>query len=519
MLKKWPKVLFGDRVAALLLGIMLTFAFAPYEIFPLAIITPACLLMLWLKATPKRAFWLGFLFGVGLFGSGVYWVFISVHQFGGVPPLLAGLITGGMIAILACYPAATGYLTNRYFPRNNTTKIICAFPAIWVFSEWVRSWLFTGFTWLFLGYSQTNSPLKGFAPILSVYGVSLAVVMTSALIVNAMLKFKQKDFSSAYFNLFIVVSIWVAGGLLNLIPWTKANGAPLSVSLVQGNIPQEIKWSPEHLELSFNRYEELTKPLWGKQKLIIWPEAAIPLSLQNARNFIEVMDKKARETESHLLFGIPIQAPSGEYFNAVVTLGKQKKTYLKRRLVPFGEYTPFPQIFSRLFYFMHIPMSDVIPGKIAQEPFVLDKLKIMSFICYEITFPELVNIRDRTIGALLTVSNDAWFGQSAARAQHLQMAEMRAIELGRPILFVSNNGITAIIGPNGKIESSAPPNETFVLNGTLQPTSGITPWMRNGMDPLLFILLCLLFTAIRSKLSTAVTEKARNENKIQLTDK
>lgn len=516
-MKKWLKWL-GLDLAALFLGTALTFAFAPYEIFPLAVLAPAGLLALWLNVSPKRAFWLGFLFGAGLFGAGVYWVFISIHDIGGVPSPLAALITAGMIAILALYPGAVGYLTNRYFPVNHTAKLICAFPAIWVFSEWVRSWLFTGFPWLFLGYSQTNSPLKGYAPILSVYGVSLAVAITSALIVNIVIQFKQKKYQALYFSVFGIVAIWCTGSLLSYIPWTKSQGQPLSISLVQGNIAQSIKWSPEHLQLSLDTYEQLTESLWGPNKLIIWPESAIPMPLQSAREFVEMLDTKAKATDSHLILGIPIEAADKRtYYNAVVTLGKDKQVYLKRRLVPFGEYTPFSQLFTNLFKFMDIPMSDLVPGRYDQTPIKIGNNKILTAICYEIGYPELVNINDKTISLILTVTNDAWFGESNAEAQHLQMAQMRAIELARPVVFVSNDGITGIIHPSGKIESALPQRQAGVLNGSVQPMYGLTPWMRNGLDPLLFILICLLITAVRANFRQKKDRQADIQSAKQIT--
>lgn len=516
-MKKWLKILFND-LAALLLGIMLTFAFAPYDIFPLAIVAPAGLLALWLNTTPKRAAWLGFLFGLGLFGAGVYWVFHSIHVIGEVPTLLAGVITAGMIAYLALYPAIVGYLTNRYFPVVNTAKLVCAFPAIWVASEWLRSWFLTGFPWLLIGYSQTNSPLKGYAPILSVYGVSLAVLMSSALIVNAVVEWRQKAYRYAYFNLLAWVLIWVAGGLFSLIPWTRPEGNSIPVSLVQGNIAQTIKWSPEHLQQSFERYTELTQPLWAKDKLIIWPETAIPLPLQNAAGFIQTMDEKAKASGSHLILGIPIRAENIGFYNAIVTLGSDKKVYIKRRLVPFGEYTPFSNLLSNVLKFMNLPMSDMVPGKINQGPLIIGNLKILPSICYEIAYPELLKTQDSTINLMLTVTNDAWFGDSSAQAQHLQMAEMRSIEFGRPALFVSNDGITAIIGPDGKIEAAAPQREVFVLNGTVQPTIGLTPWMKNGIDPILFILIFLLGTAVHSNMKAAYPLKVSRNKKIAMQD-
>ncbi len=499
-MKKWLTTL-PNAVSAVLLGALLTFAFAPYEIFPLAIMTMAGLLALWTKApSPKRAFWLGFLFGLGLFGAGVYWVFISIHVIGEVPTFFSVLITVSMIAFLSLYPALVGYFINRYFPVNNKAKLIYAFPAIWVLSEWVRSFLLTGFPWFFLGYSQTNSPLKGYAPILSVYGVSMAVALSSALILNAFLQFKQKDYRSTYYNLLAFLLIWVMGGLLSLIPWTQAQGKAISVALVQGNIAQMIKWSPEHLQLSFDRYRELTTPLLGKYKLIIWPESAIPMPLQDAEDFINAMDKKVTDSGSELLLGIPIQSMDKPgYFNAVVTLGGEKNVYLKRRLVPFGEYIPFYNIFASTFNFLHIPVSEMLPGSYTQKPLTIDDTKILASICYEIAFPDLTRTRDNTIGLLLTVTNDAWFGESNAQAQHLQMAQMRAQELGRPVLFVSNDGITAIIGADGRVESSLPPRQVTVLTGTVQPMQGTTPWMTNGTDPILFAIICLLVVAARAK--------------------
>lgn len=497
-MKKWLNMRLAE-LAALLLGISLAFAFAPYGIFPLAIIAPAGLLALMLNVAPKRAGWLGFVFGLGLFSAGVYWIFISIHEYGDAPNSIAGLITGGLIAILALFPAVTCYLTNRYYPANNTAKLVFAFPAIWLAIEWFRSWVGCGFPWLFLGYSQTNSPLKGYAPILSVYGVSLAVLMSSGLIVNAFLKFKQKNFRSLYFNLLAVITIWILGAALSLIPWTSAAGNPITVSLVQGNIPQSIKWSPEHVDLSFERYTKLTEPLWGQSEMIVWPEAAIPMTLQSAAEFIETMDEKARTHHSHLFLGIPIQNPKGEgFYNAVITLGDNKKTYLKRRLVPYGEYVPFQQLSSRVLNFMNVPMANTIDGKANQLPLQIGNTKINTSICFEIAFPELINMHDKTIGILLTVTNDAWFGHSSAQAQHLQMAEMRAIELGRPVLFSSNDGITAIIDPFGNIKSEAPPHVPYVLHGTVQAMVGLTPWMTNGMDPMLVILLCFIFGAKRS---------------------
>lgn len=490
-----------DHSAAILLGVLLTFAFAPYGIFPFAVLAPAGLLALWLKVSPSagKAFRLGFLFGLGLFGSGVYWVFTSIHLFGDVPTPFALIITLGLIAFLALYPATVGYLTNRYFPAQTTAKLVFAFPALWVFSEWIRGWLFSGFPWLLIGYSQTNSPLKGYAPILSVYIISFALAVSSGLVVNSVIRYRQGKFKSLALNLIAFAIIWTMGELLSFIPWTIPQGEPISVSLVQGNIPQSIKWSSDHLQLSLDRYTDLTKPLWGKNKLIIWPEAAVPLPFQNAEEFIGALGEKAEATGSTLILGIPVRTPDEKsYYNAVITVGADRGIYLKRHLVPFGEYTPMSKLLSNALQFMDIPMSDMTPGERNQQPLKVGNTNILASICYEIAFPELTRSFDKSIGMLLVLTNDAWFGDSSAEPQHLQMAAMRALEFGKPLLFVSNDGITAIINPQGKIVSTIPQREVAVLNGTVQPMYGVTPWLTNGTDPIMIILICLLIVAARA---------------------
>lgn len=500
-MKIWQQNLLKDAIA-IALGILLVFAFAPYEVFPLAVIAPAGLLSLCLNITPKKAFWRGFLFGLGFFGAGVYWIFISIHFFGDVPNFLAFIITAVLIAILALFPATTTYLTTKFFPINNATKWLCAFPAIWTISEWIRSFLCTGFPWLFLGYSQTNSPLKGYAPFFSVYGITLAILVSSGCLVSAITNVKEKNYRQIYLQLFMLLTIWVVGSALTFIPWTTQQHEPISIALVQGNVPQAIKWSPEHLQLSLDRYRQLTEPLFKTDaQLIIWPEAAIPMSLQSVKTYIQELDDRARASNKQLILGIPIQAESGDdYYNAVVTLGKERKVYLKTHLVPFGEYTPFAQYLTKILTLMDIPTSSLIPGKVDQPFMSLNEVKILTSICYEIGFPELIRTKDADIGMLLTVTNDAWFGESSAQAQHLQMAAMRAIELQRPVVMVGNDGITAVIAPSGKIDAIAPQRKTYVLMTTVQPMQGSTFWMSNGMDPLLIILLIFLFIAVRQNL-------------------
>lgn len=488
----------GDGLA-LMAGAVLTLAFAPFSLFPIAIISPALLLGLWLTTAKKRAFLRGWLFGVGLFSTGVYWVFISIHTYGDTSVFLAGLITCVFITILALFPAMNGYILNRYFPYNNDSKILFAFPAIWVLLEWVRSWIFTGFPWLLLGSSQINSPLKGFAPILGVYGVSLAALLSSSLLVNTFIKIHQKNYKNAGICFFILLFIWITGGCLSFMSWTENKGSPIQVSLVQGNIEQELKWSYDQVIPTIERYQKLSNEHWDS-KIIIWPENAIPLPLHDAQDFVEKMSDDAKKHHTTVITGIPAKhGTKNAYYNAVIAVGNDYGFYLKRRLVPFGEYTPYPEFLTRVMDRFNIPMSNMIVGEAPAQPLMVQGLRIATFICYEIAFPEQVLQRDGNIDMLLTVSNDAWFGHSIAQAQHLEMAQMRALELARPVLFVSNTGITAIIKPNGTVQSSVPPYQTAVLTGSVQAVSGKTLWQRYGMDPVLILTILFLVNSIRSQ--------------------
>ena len=482
------------NLLALFSGAMLTFAFAPFSLFPLAIVSLSLLLALWLNVTPRQAFFRGLLFGLGLFGAGVYWVFISIHTYGNASVFLASLITILFIFILALFPAVTGYLLNRLFPQH---KRLLAFPAVWVIMEWVRSWIFTGFPWLLLGYSQIHSPLKGYAPIFSVYGVSFAVLLSSSLIVALTIKVLQKKKRQAMTRTIALIILWAVGGALTFVTWTHPKGDPIQVSLLQGNISQDLKWSADQIIPTLNHYQDMTYPHWDS-KIIVWPEAAIPLPLQSVQNYLKGLSDEAIENNATLITGIPVKhAEKDVYYNAIIAIGHDYSYYLKQRLVPFGEYTPFPNLLTRVMEHFNIPMSDMVVGDKTPKPLIAQGLKIAAFICYEIAFPELVNQRDKNMDLLLTVSNDAWFGESIASAQHLEMAQMRALELGRALLFVSNTGLTAIVKPNGNIQSAIPPNEALVLTDKVQPMTGTTLWQTRGMSGIFLAIVILLISAIR----------------------
>lgn len=388
-------------------------------------------------------------------------------------------------------------MLNRYFPYTQYTKTLCAFPAIWTLLEWTRGWLFTGFPWLSLGYSQINSPLKGFAPLASVYFVTLMVVFSSGFIVSAILKFKQTQYKQVILLLLGFIVIWVAGFALSLVSWTQPIGKPIKVSLIQGNIAQQLKWSPDEVEPTLNRYLQLTNQHWDSQ-IIIWPESAVPVPIMQAAGFLDNLRTSALRHNATVIVGVPIHnVEQTGFYNAVIALGKGEGVYTKHRLVPFGEYIPMKKYLGRLLDFLEVPMSDFVPGVKAPQPITANGARIATFVCYEIAFPEQVVSRDGSINMILTVSNDAWFGSSIAQPQHLQIARMRALEMGRPVLFVANDGITAIINAKGDIQSRLAQFKVGVLTDYVQPTHGKTPWQYVGLDPMLVMAFALLIIAIR----------------------
>ncbi len=487
----------GD-LAAFIFGALLPLAFAPFHLFPFSLLCPAALLWLWLNCQPRRAFMRGGLFGLGLFGVGVSWVYISLSVYGQANMWLAGLLTLLMILILTFYIAINGYLLTRLFPNNNLSKCLLAFPAFWVLFEWLRSWLLSGFPWLFLGYSQLTYPLSHFAPIIGVYGVSLLVAFTSAAFV-VLIKMRKR--LRVVLPLLLLLAIfWVGGIELKSVQWTTAKGPVIPVSLVQGNIPQQIKWDHDQTAETLALYKKLTlqqlaNPAFAATgQIIVWPEAAVTSTQTEATDYLMAMAAILKSHHSTLITGIPIQE-GDRFYNGMLALGNGHGIYLKRHLVPFGEYMPLRSLLLWLKNYVEIPMSDFSSGPRRQPLLTANGLSVATFICYEIAYPEEV-LDGLPAGQLLvTVSDDSWFGRSLAPPQHIEMAQMRALETGRYLLMATNDAITAIISPTGQALQFAPPFQQFVLTGKIQAMVGSTPWVIIGIYPILALLLLLLIIA------------------------
>lgn len=463
----------GDLLA-LAAGALTPLAFSPLGWWALALVTTALLLTLWLFSTPRRAGWRGFLYGLGLFSVGISWVFISIHYHGHVGLGLSLLLTLALILVMALFPMALGWLLVRFLPQGFETratryKLLLAFPAGWLLMEWVRGWFMTGFPWLSLGYSQTESPLAGLAPLLGVFGVSWAVVFSAALLVGLLF-----DKVGRVFYLAMLVSLWLMAWVAHTVEWTEPSGAPMEVVLLQGNIPQDLKWHPDVRRPTIDLYTGLTREHWGAD-LIVWPETALPAFYYEAESFLRDLETEAREEGTDLLIGmLSFDQQRRRYYNTMMSLGSQRGTYHKNHLVPFTEYLPLKSLLGGLVSFMQVPMSDFSKGGPNQRPLQVAGQYAGISICFEDAFgEEIINaLPEATL--LVNVSNDAWFDDSWAPPQHLQMARMRALETGRPLLRATNTGITAIVDEKGRVIERAPQFEVASIRGTIQPRSGMT---------------------------------------------
>jgi apolipoprotein N-acyltransferase len=348
-----------EYLAALGAGALAPLAFAPFHLFVLSILSLSLLFVLWLRAEPRRALWLGWLFGLGMFAIGASWVYISIEQFGGVGLPLAVVITAVFVAAMALYPAFVGYLGVRFLCRSASLALLAGFPALWVLGEWVRGWFLSGFPWLNLGYSQVDAPLGGLAPVLGVYGVSWAAASTSGLLALTLVGSPR----ARVMAVLGILGLWLAGAALDSRAWTEPAGAPVRVALLQGNVEQRIKWAPEERRRTVEIYTRLTRSHWHTD-LIVWPETAVPMFLHQAQeDFLGDLVGEAQEHHTDLLVGIPIlDAQGGHYYNGMVSLGATPGAYRKRHLVPFGEYLPLQSLLGRVLDFLEIPMSDFSAG-------------------------------------------------------------------------------------------------------------------------------------------------------------
>ncbi len=477
------------RLLALAAGGLTTLAFAPFNLWLLAVIGPALLFFLWTRPA-VNGFQTGLAYGLGLMGSGVSWLHVSIAQFGDLGWLFPLVVTIGFVSLIALYYGLLGWMALR-FTGPGRVRLLWIYPALWVLVEWLRGWLMTGFPWLQLGYSQIASPLAGYAPLLGTLGVSWMLAISAGLLVLL-----RETGRVRWMAVTALLVIWLAGWGLSHKAWTRPLGPPLEVALVQGNIPQAEKWLPEQLAPSLVRYAEMSKPHLDED-LIVWPETAVSaFQFQVDEAFLQPLEALVKRHNTHLVFGVVQMDEQRErYFNAMVALGnEQRDNYYKRHLVPFTEYLPFKSVLWPLVELFTIPMSDFTAG--TGKPLMqVGPYQAGLSICYEDAFGNEMIESMPEAAYLINASNDAWFGRSLAPHQHLQIARMRALETGRYLLRATNTGISAIVGPKGELMSVAPLLEMDVVTGKILPMQGLTPFARFGNLPVLALLLLALIAA------------------------
>ena len=461
---------------SLLCGATSVLAFAPFGLWMLLPVTLAVFfVLLYHSNTRGSSFRVGYFFGVGLFGAGIYWIYYSLHLFGGAIAVIAGLGTFLFVLFLALYPAFLAMLLHRF--EKHSGWFFLTVPAMWVLFEWLRSWLFTGFPWLNAGYSTLNSPLAGYAPVGGVFLSSLALVLCSGLIAWWLCR---RTLVSGIVALCSVCAIAAGGYGLQQIQWTQpVQDRTVDVTMVQGNIAQELKFQPNLLEDSISLYSSLSET---GAELVIWPESAIPTVYSDVADWeLEFAESLSKNGTTVISGGFTSNADFSLYFNAIKVLnGTEDQVYVKRHLVPFGEYTPFRDVLTLLAKHITIPMSDLSPGSGPIRPITVNGVNYGMSICYEDAFGSEMRAQFPEANVLINVSNDAWFGDSTAPHQHQEIAAMRSLEFGRPMLRVTNTGITSLIDYRGQVVQRGAQFEAVAIDVEVTPREGSTPYVTLG---------------------------------------
>lgn len=474
---------------ALFSGAIFSLALAPYHYWWLAILSPALLYACLRHRSAKQAFAIGWAYGIGLWFVGAFWLYTSIHVYGDTNSALSILMIAIMALVMGLFTAVQTWLYRRFFPETPLT-----FAPLWVLFEWAKTWVFTGFPWLFAGYAFTERYLDSYAPLFGVFGVSFVVIVLACALVEILNKKLFWIVPSAVF----LLGAW---GASQLIFVEKKAEKPLSVSLIQGNIPQDLKWLTEYQMKTLFIYANLSKTEWGRD-LIVWPESSIPMFQTDIEPFLDAMKIQAKKSGTAWVTGIPYwdQAASkveGQpmYYNSIMATGDASEgLYKKQRLVPFGEYIPLSGLLSWVLPALQNDpsMSGFSRGADDQKPLIIKNHDLGAAICYEVAYPNLTRRNAQQSDFLVTVSNDAWFTGTAGPLQHLQMVQMRAKENGRWFIRATNTGVTAFIDHHGHIVKQAPLDQEAVLRGELPAMQGETLYMRLSDWPILGFSVLLL---------------------------
>ncbi|WP_442862101.1 apolipoprotein N-acyltransferase [Bordetella sp. 02P26C-1] len=512
----------------------MTFAPGPLPVWSLAlveILTLACLAYTSMQA-PRvaTAFLRGWVFNFASYSLGLYWIFVSLHHYGGLaaPLAVAGVLA--LAAFLALFPAVACALARWLTPPlpsgedapSSWPRVLMAplcFAAAWGLLEWLRATVLTGFPWLNIGYAHVDSPIAGWAPVLGVHGMAFFAAFAAAALAGLWrpqsLKTDRPDVPR---NLVCALALLLvlAGWPLANITWSRPTGEPLRVRLVQGNVEQSQKFDPQLLESGIQRHLELAALPTPAAQLIILPETVLPIFQDRLDPAIwQAWRSIAARHTAVIAMGVPLRTRGADgrdsFTNSVIGFtaetpleqlrsGTPALRYDKQHLVPWGEYVP--PGFRWFIDMLNIPLGDFDRGAERQPPFHVGDQYVAFNICYEDLFgiellPALHPSDNGEPGAtiLANVSNLGWFGNTWALRQHLQIGRLRTLETARPMLAATNTGITAAIDAQGQVAAQLPPHQAGILPVSVQGMTGLTPYARWGDKPVLGILALILVVA------------------------
>jgi len=471
-------------------GLLLPLGFAPFHLPGLSILGVA-LFYYQLHKQANAAFLSGLLFGLGFFGLGISWIYISIHDYGHMHGSIAALITLAFLLYLAAFPALLAACFCRMNSKPRTIYSCLLFSSLWILAEYSRANFLTGFPWLLLGYGQFDSPIKYVLPLLGVYGASFVCCFAACLLATFALRHDAKK------TLFLIASI-----ILILLPqslqsvrWGTESETPLTVGIIQANLSMRDKWDETLFWQLLDRYQHDAEALLGLQ-LIVLPESAIPLPPSYVNDFLSNLNEEAEKAGSAILLGIPQPTATSEdyYFNSLIGIGKAQGSYIKQHLVPFGEYIPKP--FIQASNWLGVPEANLKPGRKMQAQVTVHQHPVASLICYEIGYGDLLRQQLPAAEWIVSISDDGWFGRSLAPYQQQQMAQVLSLESARYQVVANNDGLSSIINTRGDVLSSLPAFSDGLLKSAIYPSTGSTPWVYFGDMPILIFSLLIIMSGL-----------------------
>jgi apolipoprotein N-acyltransferase len=484
-----------------LVGLSYFLSFAPFDLSFLIFFSIAGFFFFLQQAkTKKQIFFIGWAYGIGLYAGGVHWVYFSISTFGAQIAPIAGLLTIIFIIALglvyAFFAICYFYISKKIGDRFDFLLL----PILWFYFELLRSWVFTGFPWVLAGTSQIDTILGVYLPVFGTYGTGFIVAFMSYAILFFIKKIRTKRFKQFLVFSYIGVNslIIIVAFLIKDISWSKKEKETINTSIIQGNIKQELKFNKKGLQKSMKKYKNMSIATSGATELIVWPETAVATFYHKKKRYFNDLRRELKP--KIVISGIfSKNYKKQEYYNSAIKIGNNIQIYSKEQLVPFGEYMPMRNFFKFLQKYVDIPMSNLAAYDNKQEIIFVKNIPVDVSICYEITYSMNLYKRVAKTNILINISNDAWFGDSVAPHQHLQIARVRAKEYARQMIRATNTGISGFIDEKGNIIKKTRQFESATIQNKMQTYSGKTPFMHYGNIPIHMVLLLLSIISVRQK--------------------